>query len=300
MSTPTNHWKLGLFVVVGFMIAMGAVVFLSARSLQQEAVQYKTYFDESVQGLEVGSPVKFRGVTIGSVSNIGVAPDRRHVEVSCDLAVKDLNALGLSVEKARGLKTKLRIPSDLRVQLGSSGITGVKFIQTDFFRPESYPPLPLTFDVPENYIPAAPSMMKNLENSVVQAVDRFPALAEQALVVLSRMGDVVEGVEGERLPQKASVTLAQVNAFLAEARSTMASMNLVLVRAGGDKGLMTSLQRTSDAVGGMAQNANRVGPELEDALRDVQAAATSIQQLADALQRDPDMLLKGRGKRTAR
>jgi phospholipid/cholesterol/gamma-HCH transport system substrate-binding protein len=300
MSTPANHWKLGLFVVLGVATAMGVLMFLGARNLQQDTVAYKSYFDESVQGLEVGSPVKFRGVTIGTVSSIGVAADNRHVEVTCELAVKDLNALGLSVEKAKGLSTKMKIPADLRVQLGSTGITGVKFIQIDFFKAENYPPLALPFEVPENYIPAAPSMMKNLEDSVVHAVDRFPALAEQLLLVLGHAGTLAGEVQSEKIPQRMGTTLGEIDAFVREARITVALLNPILLKAGGDKGLVMSMQRTSDALGGAAQNASGVGLALEDALRDMQSAAASIQQLAEALQRDPDMLLKGRGKKVTR
>ena len=56
MSTPTNHWKLGLFVVVGICACVATVIFFGGRSLKKETVAYKTYFDESVQGLELGSP----------------------------------------------------------------------------------------------------------------------------------------------------------------------------------------------------------------------------------------------------
>ena len=87
MAAPTNHWKLGLFVVVGFVLALSTVAVLGARSLRKEVVQYVSYFDESVQGLEAGSPIKFRGVTIGTVGKIDVAPDHRHVEVTSELGV---------------------------------------------------------------------------------------------------------------------------------------------------------------------------------------------------------------------
>ena len=99
MAAPTNHWKLGLFVVVGIVLSLTTITFLGAQSLQKQVVSYQTYFDESVQGLEVGSPVKFRGVTIGTVSAIDIAADRRHVEVTSELAVIDLSDLGLSVGK---------------------------------------------------------------------------------------------------------------------------------------------------------------------------------------------------------
>ena len=60
MAAPTN-WKLGLFVVVGIVLSLTTMTFLGAESLKKKVVSYQTYFDESVQGLEVpGSPVKFR------------------------------------------------------------------------------------------------------------------------------------------------------------------------------------------------------------------------------------------------
>ena len=48
MSTPANHWKLGLFVLLGACAAVGAVLYFGARSFETENVRYKSYFDESV------------------------------------------------------------------------------------------------------------------------------------------------------------------------------------------------------------------------------------------------------------
>lgn len=297
MSTPTNHWKLGLFVVSSLALAAVAAVFFGARSAQSETISYKSFFDESVQGLELGAPVKFRGVTVGSVADIGIADDHRHVEVTSALAVEDLDDLGLSVAKVFGKPTRLSIPPDLRMQLGSSGITGVKFIQIDFFKPETTPPPTLPFPLPDNYIAAAPSMMKNVEDSVINAVEQFPVMMGQLLVVLTRMGDLLGGIEDQNLPIKIRATLAQIDVLIAQVNAAVGILNPILLQAGGDQGLIESLQRTSDAIGGAAQNANRVGPAIEDAIQDVQGAATSIQELSDALKRDPDMLIKGRSKR---
>ena len=171
MTTPANHWKLGLFVVVGVVLALGIVVFLGAESMHQETVAYATYFDESVQGLEVGSPVKVRGVTIGNVSAIEVAADRRHAaEVTSSITVKDLAEMGLA--EGKGRKLHVQIPADVRAQLASQGITGVKFLQIDFFDPKDNPLPDLPFPVPAHYIPAAVSTMKSLEDAMVRAVNR--------------------------------------------------------------------------------------------------------------------------------
>src|SRR5215213_2917631 len=183
MAAPTNHYKLGLFVILGIAATIMIAVGLGAQSMRKETVTYHTYFNESVQGLDVGSPVKFRGVTIGHVSAIEVAPDHRHVEVIEELDEKDIKRLGLAETNpvGHGLKKKelrFSIPPDLRAQLGSQGITGVKFIAIDFFDPKSNPPLPLPFAAADNTIPAATSMMKNLEDTISKAAEKLPELVD--------------------------------------------------------------------------------------------------------------------------
>jgi phospholipid/cholesterol/gamma-HCH transport system substrate-binding protein len=317
MPAPTNHWKLGLFVVVGFVVAIGSAVALGARNLEKKTVSYQSFFDESVQGLDVGSPVKFRGVTIGSVSVITIAPDHRRVAITCQLGVDDLKGLGLA--SAGSAKTRMAVPPDLRVQLDSSGLTGVMFISIDFFPVEDNPVLPLPFPVPENYIPSARSTIKNLEDSVVHAVDRFPEVADQIVTLLAKISALLEDVTAEHIADKAGATLGHVDALLAEVRrvieradveklsheaqatlvqlqATVAHVDGLIERLQGKKGLIASVERASTAVGDVAHGATGLGENLEDTLRNVQEAAAAVQRLGDALDRDSDMLLKGRTK----
>jgi phospholipid/cholesterol/gamma-HCH transport system substrate-binding protein len=316
MAAPTNHWKLGLFVVVGVVLSLTTITFLGAESLKKKVVSYQTDFDESVQGLEVGSPVKFRGVTVGAVSAIGIAPDGRHVVVTSELAIEDLDDLGLAEGKN---KSKIRVPPDLRMQVVSQGITGVKFLLIDFFDIKDNPPPVLPFAVPDNYIPAAVSMMKNLEDAVVRAVNRIPDIAEGIVVVLAKVNHLLDEVQGGKLLENGAATLAKANQVLtelqqeihgshigklsAEAQETLTLLNgtithtnTLLARLDGDRGLVASVQRASNAVGDVAVNSRGLGPELEETLRDIQEFTSAIQRIADDLERDPDMLLKGRGK----
>ncbi len=327
MSTPSNHWKLGLFVVAGAGMFLGVLVFLGARSFDKETVTYRTYFDESVQGLDVGSPVKFRGVTIGSVSKIDVAPDRRHVEISCGIVVSQLVSLKLldttppkhALPFGRKAPVLLAVPPDLRMQLGSAGITGVKFISLDFFDMKDDPPPVLPFPPGENYIPAAPSMMKSLEDSLVKAVSRFPEIADQLLGVVSAANHVLGAVDHERLPEQASAALARVSDVLASLQATVKQANIgklsgdavamigglkhaidnldaMLTKMDSEAGILASAQRATDSIGDLAGGAKGVGAELSETLRGVREAADSIQRLTDALDTDSDMLLKGRAK----
>ncbi len=322
MSTPTNHWKLGLFVVVGFIMMLSMMAWLGARSLRKEVGLYVSYFDESVQGLEVGSPIKFRGVTIGSIAKIDIADDHRHVEVTCELGKAVLTRLGLDVVIGPvnpGKPLKLEQGIGLRVQLASSGLTGVKFLQLDFFPVASNPEPTLPFPVPDNYIPAVPSTMKNLEDSLVHVVQRLPEVVDQVQGILNKVDFILGGIKDQDVPRRLVTVLDNANSVLGEAQTkiaaletdklskdaaktvkdlsqTVALMNALLARVDGDKGLLASVTRASDALGDTARGADGVGSQLEDTLGAVEKAAKSIQKLASSLEKDPDMLLKGRGR----
>jgi phospholipid/cholesterol/gamma-HCH transport system substrate-binding protein len=318
MSAPTNRWKLGLFIVVGTICVLGAAVFFGTRSLHKETVEYASYFDESVTGLDIGSPVKFRGVTIGSVSAIELARDRRHVQITYQLGVSVLGQLGLAIP-GRGQLTRLPAPPDLRAQLASSGITGVKYISIDFFEIVSNPAPVLPFPLAKNYIPAAPSTMKNLEDSVVRAVDEFPKLASNLGLILVQVNHLLADIDSEKLPHQLSGMIAnsnrtldllqtkinqvktdelstQLQTVLAQLSQVMTGLRTVTDGMGGERGVLMSVQRASDGMGDVAASARESGPELADTMRDVRETMDAVRQLADTLELDSDMLLKGRAK----
>jgi methyl-accepting chemotaxis protein len=317
VNTPTNRWKLGLFIVVGALLVLGSALFLGERSMRTETVDYASYFDESVTGLDLGSPVKFRGVTIGSVSAIDIAPDRRHVEVVYQLGVTVLGQLGLAA--GQGQLTTLPTPPDLRAQLGSSGITGVKYISIDFFELRANPAPKLPFRARKNYIAAAPSTMKNLEDSVVRAVDEFPRLATELALMLVHANNLMRDIEDQKLPSALAAMVGSVNRTvdllhsklqavepgqlssqaqlaLAQATQVMTSMQRLIERFDGERGVLTSVQRASDGMGDVANSARESGPAMAATMRDLREAADSVRQLADTLELDSDMLIKGRAR----
>jgi paraquat-inducible protein B len=316
MSAPTNQWKLGAFVVGSLLVGLAATVVLTALTMQVVTVTYTSYFDEAVTGLEVGSPVRYRGVKIGNVSAIDVASDQRHVEVVYSLGVRVLNKLGLA-GTSRGKETRILLPPSLRVQIASTGLTGTKFLQIDFFDTGGLPPPVLPFPVPENYIPAIPSTMKNLEDAVVRAVDRMPDIARDLGGLLARVGAILDDVNRHDLPGKVEATLDATHQLVASMRRkldrlpvdelsreavatlkgaslALAKMERVLDGLDGTDGLFASVQRTSDRFGDAA--GSRLEANLNETGRDLREAASSVRQLVDALQRDPDMLIKGKAK----
>ncbi len=316
MTAPTNRWKLGAFVVGTLLVSLIAAVALTAQSLQIVTVTYTSYLDEAVTGLEVGSPVYFRGMKLGKVSAIDVAPDRRHVEITYTLGVAVLKRLGLA-GTSDGKETKISLPSDLRIQIASAGVTGNQYLQIDFFDTRGAPPPVLPFPVPDNNIPATPSTMKNLEDAVVRAVDRIPVLADEVGGVIARMNLILDDVDRRGLPGKAGTTLDDTHHLLARlqdeldqvpvaelsrdatavlkgANVALVRMNRVLERLDGNDGMLASVQRSSDSLSDVATP--RLEASLNETGRDLREAAVAVRQLAEALQRDPDMLLKGKAR----
>lgn len=318
MAVGTNRWKLGLFVLVGIGVGLAALLLLGARSWGKKTVDVVSYFDESVQGLELGTSVKFRGVTVGRVSSIDIARDLRHVQVTCELSVEKVTRLDLGVSGS-GLK-KSKLPPDLRVQLAQTGITGVRFVLIDFFDPNTNPAERLPFETPSNYIPTAASTMKNLEDTLTKATSRFPEIADEAARAMTQVRLVAEQIQAGRLPERANDTMKQANASLVELTAQLKALNAaqlsseaekglkefngvlvrtnaLLARLDGEQGLFHNAERSADAIGEVARGARSLGPELDLTLREVRGAAHSLKRLADDLDRDPDMLLKGRAPR---
>ncbi len=324
MSAPVNKTKLGLFVVLGFAAVVAIAIGLGLDRMHKKTVSYWSYFNESVQGLDIGAPVKFRGVTIGHVADIGIAPDHRMVEVKCELIVDDIERMGLVEQgRARGAKARFSIPPDLRSQLGSQGVTGVKFFAIDFFDPKTNPPPPLSFQPPANYIPAAQSMMKNLEDTITKAMERLPELVDATVTIMSRVDRLVAILEREGVTEKAAEAMVHADEVLTTLDKTLkkidrqnipektsktiedlqgaiAKMNKVLDRIDGEAGLLATAQRSIASFGEVGRNANGATRDLDDTLKEVRDAAEAIRLLADSLERDPDMLLKGRAKGKSR
>ncbi|MFK7741247.1 MAG: MlaD family protein, partial [Planctomycetota bacterium] len=119
-SGPGGRWKLGLFVVGGMAIGVFGLLFLGARELRQATRTAYAYFDEALTGLEKGSSVKFRGVTVGVVERIRFASDKKHLEVQAALFDDTLNDLGLSAEN---LESEDGLLQRLRAQVVMSWVT---------------------------------------------------------------------------------------------------------------------------------------------------------------------------------
>ena len=171
MTQKTKAFKVGLFVIVGIILTISGIVFLGAHGWQGEYIYVETYIDESVQGLEVGAPVKYRGVQIGIVTRIDFV-DRKYPEIRDSILRKVLVELGIypetfddlsNVEIHHRLETEAQ--KGLRVKLKSQGLTGLAYIEADYLDPTSYPPMNISWNPEFCYVPYTPSLSAQLQES---------------------------------------------------------------------------------------------------------------------------------------
>ena len=190
-------------------------------------------------GLEVGSAVTFRGVRVGNVGSIAIAPDRTRIDVALDLARTHLSELDAPTLDAR---------------LQSSGITGVKFINLEPRSADEALPA-LAFTPAASYIPAHRSLLSSLEaraedlgrrastlvDHTTIAVDKLAALVDDvrdqhvvtklrtvldhADVAIGDLHRVARGLERASLPDKASAMLGHIDGAAARLRDLLGKLD---------------------------------------------------------------------------
>jgi phospholipid/cholesterol/gamma-HCH transport system substrate-binding protein/paraquat-inducible protein B len=213
--TDARNFRVGLFVLGGLVLIVAFALALGGGSLFRTPMMFETYFDESVQGLEVGSPVKFRGVKIGTVSGIGFVGDHYELGSTEDELVygskvlvrmrleADEDETAPSSDDRPGVNLEHMIDRGLRLRLTSQGITGTSFVQADYVSPGQHPPMKIIWTPRSLYIPSAPSVFREFSRAAERILTRLEeADVEKVLDNLNglivSLTRTVDGMDGER------------------------------------------------------------------------------------------------------
>jgi ABC-type transporter Mla subunit MlaD len=310
--SKVNYTKIGAFAVAGGLATVAALSTASYATMTKKTEKYDAFFAESVQGLEEGSSVKFRGVTLGVVDAIEVAPDGRHVKVTTELVDDAVERIHLNDDRGQALV--------LCAQLSPVGLTGTKIVQLDLFEPDMCTePSALPFSVSRRTLASTSSTMEDLSIAVRELAKTAPRIAEDLALLVDRVSRFIGDVDHQESPATLAATLAQVHetlvrfdgklaavdtqrmsqqagATMREIESTSAIIGRIVGRLDEHQGLLARLELASTAFGDAATGLDGSSEEIGEALQSVSEAAQAVRRLADALERDPDMLLKGRAE----
>jgi paraquat-inducible protein B len=235
MSQQANFFRLGLFILGAVAVFIALVLALSAGQLFSNTVVLETYFDESVQGLDIGSAVKYRGVQLGRVTRISFTYQRyeqdrpralrkQYVMVESDVS-PDLVAVAADTDPERMRQT---IEQGLRVRIAPLGITGTAYLEIDFLDPARYPVLPIDWTPEHLYIPSAPSTYNQIVTGAQNLVIKLDRLDIESVLadtqrLLVTANSKLEQAPVERLANDAAATLKEIRTLAAQLNRVVAS-----------------------------------------------------------------------------
>ena len=195
-----RYFKIGSFVIIGLTLIIITIIMLTSSDLFEQTFNVETYFNESVQGLSEGSPVKYRGMTIGTVKKIDFVNevydihDKQSVKQFSPYIYVRMSIVSnvfkhFSKQKEADLFEDA-VKSGLRIKLAMQNLTGNAYLELNFLDPASNPALPISWTPKNIYIPSTKStitelsdtiqaILKELKNAhIQQTIDQFRQLSK--------------------------------------------------------------------------------------------------------------------------
>jgi phospholipid/cholesterol/gamma-HCH transport system substrate-binding protein/paraquat-inducible protein B len=298
MDESKHYVRLGLFVLVSVCVLAAALFALAGRSWFQPTFTFETYFDKSIAGLELGAPVRFRGVPLGHVTEILTSSATYEADVPLErrreyIVVRvEVNLSAREVEQMkREIGTLIR--KGLRAQTQLAGITGQQYLALDFLSPQKYPALEFVWQPKYTYVPSAPSSAGEI---MAKAQTFLATLNEADIAALSRnLNTLVTHVDAkldelpvadisERMRQvlgHADTTLARIDALAGDPALKETLANAAAISAGVRK--ITDGGDLDRMIKGIDTAAERVDALLGDNQYDVRAIVQDLRVTADNL-----------------
>jgi paraquat-inducible protein B len=327
MGRKANPAVIGAFVVGAVALAVAGILIFGSGNLFKHTSKYVCFFPGPVDGLSVGAPVKVNGVEIGTVVDIRLRlPEQErlhvivqgvHIPVTIEIDNDKVAALG--GEQHQNLR--MLIEHGLRAQLNAQSlVTGLLFVQLDF-RPE----IPATFVLPPDSkvaeIPTIPTTMEQVQTAAENIFRKLQDVHVDALV--KSVTDAVDTIKTVAATPELKEAIQALPATVTNVNQTMTSFRELSVRLDTKSGpLLDSLKGTSDKAaplldslkgtsekGGAAMEQARqtlqsvaqfVEPEsplstqLTGSLQEVSEAARALRLLANLLERNPSVLVRGK------
>lgn len=244
MSTPVNHFKLGLFTLVGVALIIVAIFLFGARSYFKSNSLYETYFPGEVTGLAVGSVVELRGVRVGKVTAINFSwveyqnTDPSYIVVQFEMR-DDIIPSPSGKDRDKMIQQVIR--RGLRARLKNQGVTGSSFLSLEYMDPIQNPEISVPWTPKYTCVPAAGSQLGELLSSVEKTLHNLQQLdfsninqlvqydLKSAGRVLDRAGEVDFGgisTNAECLLAELRSSNTKLHSLLANADNVVDQMNL--------------------------------------------------------------------------
>lgn len=334
MSTKANPTVIGVFTLLGLLLAAAAIVLLGAGKLFKKTHNIMLYFDKSAYGLQVGSDVRFGGVRIGSVRSISVVidteNDRKVIPVVVELTASELGQIGVEDSGGFDFSThegvKKAVAKGLRAGMKQQSIvTGQLYVEFDInpeaeafvYQPKHKPEYPV--------VPTIGTEMDELVSGIADGLRKFNALDLESVITELR------GVLDKANKQIAALNMAQISDNLItitedvrditsdnQLPTALANLNEALIQikevsAKANEGIdpvlddfkilleqtqasLASLEKATQEISSISNPRGPVLLRMQNVLLETERASRSLKELTNDLKRNPKSILSGKAE----
>lgn len=254
MSEQKTHYRLGLFVLASLLISAGLMIGLGAKKWFTSYTMLETYFDESVQGIDLGSKIRYRGVVVGEVSDLSFS----HTHYEQEKPIKDRYQYVMVQAKIKNdvfgdpksatpdqAALNEGIARGLRIKLTPQGLTGTSYLEIDFAESGENQILPINWKPNNLYIPSTKSTVKQFVNAFQDTMGRLQRIDIEAsltrlnrvletterkieAIPMDRIGQNIEQFSNELARAPVGKMTSEASALLAEARESNRHLHKLL------------------------------------------------------------------------
>ncbi|MEO6001674.1 MAG: MlaD family protein [Opitutus sp.] len=329
MKTKAGPAIVGAFVLGAFVLGIVALLAFGGVSFFSKPERFMVFFDESIHGLDLGSPVKLRGVRIGRVVELNIRYESEKkqsvVAVVCELnrnIITDTRGTKLDVSSRAELQ-KL-VDQGMRARLEIQALaTGMLFVGLDFVDPAEFPAPSLPMQPRYLVVPAMPSAISEFQANLTEILNDvkkidFAGISTEFKGLLSDTRKQMNGLNLKATVEQWQKTGAQIESLAAspEIKDTLGNLNSAVTQlrsvlghldeqvGPAGKELTATLAQAKVSLEAFAVTANAahrfissqsgLGDEATRTLQQLSSAAEAVQRLADFIERNPQALISGR------
>ncbi|WP_027716587.1 MlaD family protein [Desulfuromonas sp. TF] len=323
MSKKVSKTAIGAFVLGAVVLLVAGVLVLGAGKFFTREHVFVTYFEGSVKGLNVGSPVMFRGVKVGAVNDITIMADPAtgRVTIPVIFSLQPARFKGTRAEFQREPKSiEKAVEAGLRAQLETqSFVTGQLMVSLDFFPDKPARFVGLVKEYPE--VPSIPTPLEELQKTV----ENLPIkeMVETLNHTLAGVDRLVNDIDAKRTMQSLDAALEETRALMQNLNGRVGTLAESMERAArsADSALvetkktmvtvsedirqtLSEVQTTLDSARSALKNSERtlqtygedspMAGQMYRTMRNLSEVTRSLRQVTDYLERHPEALLRGK------
>ena len=301
MSAKPDFFRIGVFVAGGVALLVFAILVFGGGQMFRQKIEMETYVKGSVQGIDVGTPVKFRGVLIGKVTKINFAFTEYHLKETDGL----FNYVVLFMEINREvfpnmftddltpLLTK-SIEQGLRVRIEPQGITGLNYLDIDYFDTTRFPALWPPWKPEVYYIPSAPGELTSFLdsiNAILREVEKLNigGISQTGTELLENLNKAVVGAQVDKISTDLQSLIKDSNTVLQKARIPELSADATKFLGQLEESNRQLRQILVNIEPATKLNAT----QIQQIIANLASTSANLEQLSSSVRQRPSLLLWG-------